>query len=70
MSGAKIIDRADQIHAVLHVNVRRASGRPRRVSDAKRSRNVALSRSMEAVLITPSPCEWRHSVATRPACPR
>src|SRR5712692_6933994 len=51
------------------VTVRRASARPRRVSDARRSRKVALSRSMEAVLITPSPCERRRSVSTRAGVP-
>jgi len=35
------------------VSVRRASARPRRVSDAKRSRNVACSRSIYAGLMTP-----------------
>ena len=51
------------------VSVRRASARPRRVSDAIRSRNVALSRSMYAVLITPSPCARRLSVSTRAGVP-
>ena len=51
------------------VSVQRASARPRRVSDAKRSRHVALSRSMQAVLITPAPCERRLSVSTRAGVP-
>src|SRR6266702_765861 len=51
------------------VKVRRAKARPRRVSDAKRARNVALSRSMYAVLITPPPCERRLRVSTRAGAP-
>ena len=51
------------------VRVRRASARPRRVSEASRARKVALSRSMEAVLITPSPCDRRRSVSTRAGVP-
>jgi hypothetical protein len=51
------------------VTGRRASVRPRRVKAASRSRQVALSRSMSAVAMTPSPCERRLSVSTRAGVP-
>jgi hypothetical protein len=52
-----------------HVTVRRASARPRRVRPARRSRHVAWSRSLSAVLLTPSPGERRLSGSTRPGVP-
>jgi hypothetical protein len=51
------------------VRVWLAKARPRRGSAASRSRNVALSRSMSAVLITPSPCDRRRRVSTRAGVP-
>ena len=51
------------------VSQRRANARPRRVSVVRRSRKVALSRSMYVVLITPSSCDRRRSVSTRAGAP-
>ena len=51
------------------VSGRRASALPRRVSAAKRSRNVAWSRALDAVLITPFPCARRLRVSTRVGVP-
>jgi hypothetical protein len=56
------------------VRVWRASARRRRASGARRSRHVALSRSMSAVLLTPSPCDRRQMrqnpwpIGTLPRC--
>ena len=69
MRGAEIIDRADQIHAMLQRQRAPRQRPPRRVNDASRSRNVAFSRSIYAVLITPSPCEPDAGASPRaPAC--
>jgi hypothetical protein len=48
---------------------RRATARPRRVSAARRWRNVAVSRSLSAVWIPPSPSERGRSVSTRAGVP-
>ena len=47
----------------------RARARHRRASGARRSRNVAVSRSMSAVLLPPPPCERQRSVSTRAGGP-
>src|SRR5262245_55428754 len=52
-----------------NVQVCRANARPRRVSVKSRSRNVALRRSMSAVLITPSLWERYRIVSTHAAAP-
>jgi hypothetical protein len=69
MRRAKVIDRAHQKHPSCSVRVWRANARHRRASGARRSRNVAFSRSMYAVLLTPSPCDRRRSVSTRAGVP-
>src|SRR5262249_37601996 len=51
------------------VTVWRASARHRRASGARRSRNVAFSRSIYAVLIIAPPCERHRSVSTRAGAP-
>ena len=54
MRRTEIVDGADQIHPMLQ-RQRVAGQRPAAANGARRSRNVAFSRSMYAVLITPSP---------------
>src|SRR5437870_4439991 len=65
MRGTKLYTVPIRYILCCRVTVRRARARPRRVSDARRLRKVALSRSLSAVVITPSPCERRRSVSTR-----
>ena len=69
MRGTKLSTVPSRDIPCCQVTVRRAKARPRRVSNARHSRKVALSRSMEAVFITPSPCERRRSVSTRAGVP-
>ena len=66
---AEMIDRPDQIHAMLQRQGVACQRRLRRASAARRSRNVAFSRSMYAVLLTPAPCDRRRSVSTRAGVP-
>ena len=69
MRCTKIIDRTDQVHAMLQ---RLGAARQCAPSAGQRSQpltNVALSRSMYAVLITPSPCDRRLNVSTRAGVP-
>ena len=58
------------VDSILARGVRRARARPRRVRGARRSRKGAWSRSLEAVLLTPSPpCEQRRSLSPCAAVP-
>ena len=69
MRRANVIDRAYQAHPLIQRQGWRASARQRRASGARRSRNVALSRSRYAGLSTPPPGERRRSVSTRASVP-
>ena len=65
----KVIHCAHHKHPLVQGQVWRASARHRRASGARRSLNVAFSRSKYAVLITPSPCDRRRRVSTRAGVP-
>jgi hypothetical protein len=70
MRRANVIDRAYQAPPPSSsVKGERVSARQRRASGARRSRDVALSRSRYAGLSTPPPGERRRSVSTRASGP-